>query len=654
MSGFVGRPSSLLTFDNQDTRGAGRRSFFSSRLQSAAVATSSEEVEAEAFFEGELVSFTASSSADSNNNVGIAAIKVKDDDSVLLLEATKVVGAEAGQAVADAAAKAKKSSSGGQGDDLIGQAVKFTFPDGTTKTGMVVAQRHPVAFVMCNFDSMSKEGESAATTIEILKTKTNIQVSKDLIGKVVDCFGNDINAGDDSTTTSPPEDSISSPIFSTIPKVADIALINTPMLTGITAIDALTPIGKGQNMLLIGNDIDAQRSVPMDMLTTQVRKGTKCVYACTSSDEATRSSVLSRLDALGLSDNIVTVRTRSTDSSAAAAAAEAVSVASSACTIAETFARKSGDDTMVVVDVLDYHKDLWDHTTRTLVDIYGTDAVVKADMDGGASSEMRGFYSALIQRAGKFNKENGGGSVTLVLMVSVPKEDVSTGSAVVFAPSDFDLTSEKTKIRIDMLVKKNIPLTADNLKKIQIPPPVSSGVKDKFQLAMQHVDDLISMSDGQVWFTDNNNDGNNDRLMLDVQRSITRVGIGADTQSRADAPALQALTGGIRFELAQAFDAIENTGNDFDRKEIQRKNAWLLAMHQDPGHVRTLSEECVALLAVKLGVLDGISEERTVEKMIRHVWEEAGDEMKIIDDTLDFISSEGRSKLEVAIQSYFQ
>jgi len=613
--------------------------------------------EMQSFFEGEWVSFVTA-----GDGIGLAAVKVKDDDiinsafpysssteapsNVLGIVSKKISSVEA-----------SKKDGIGQGDDLSGRTVIFKSRHGQ-KTGIIVAQRHPVAFVLCNFDSVDEE----TTSISILQSKTKIQVSTNLVGKVINCFGEQLLDQQQYQSKATTDDTCTAKeIFSVIPKLDEISLINSPLLTGITTIDAVTPIGKGQNMLIIGDDKESQRSILIDILSQQVKEQTKCVYACTSSDELIRTSTLSKLKDANLLDKIVTVCTRENIDSTflVPAAAEAVAVAASACSIAETFANESGEDTLVIVDVLDYHKDLWDSTTRTLVDLYGKDSVVKGDMNGSASSEMRAYYSGLVQRSAKFNKGKGGGSITLLLVCSIPTDGDNEDGDAVFTLEDFDSASQKIKERIEKLVQAKIPLTASILRKIQIPVPVATENTNTFRLSMQHIDDLISMSDGQIWLVDSKDD-NSTKLMLDVQRSITRIGIGADTKSRADAPALQALTGGIRFELAQSLDAMRSTDNKADRKSITKRDAWLLAMYQDSGQIRTLSEECVALLAVKLGMLDDIVNNDSksivlvkVQEMLDHVWNKVGDDMKGIDETLDFTSDESKARIEKAIEGYF-
>lgn len=611
------------------------------------------------FFEGKLVSFTSA-----GDGIGLAAVKVKDDviQGILNSSDQELNSEGEGSNIFGSASNAPKGSNNngaGQGDDLYGRTVVCKTTSGEEKTGIVVAQRHPVAFVLCNFDTFDEE----STSISILKSKSQISVSPELIGSTLDCFGNDLSTSETKPNTEA-ENIFSNAIFSPIPKVDEISVINAPLLTGISTIDVLTPIGKGQNMLLIGNDADQRRNIIIDILTKQVKEGTKCIYASTSSANEDKSATLSILKESGLGEKIITICARDhiDATSFSTSAAEAVTVSSSACSIAEVFAREKGEDTLVIIDALDEHKNLWDATTRTLVDLYGVDAVVQGDISGSASSEMRGFYSGLVQRSAKFNNVKGGGSLTLILVCSVLNDDSNEDEdKMEFKSEDFDQTSEKIKERIAKLVQAKIPLTAATLKKIQIPIPISNDNRNSFRLSMQHIDDLISMSDGQIWLTTPDEGSNN--LILDVQRSITRVGIGADTQSRADAPALQALTGGIRFELAQALDTLETTEEQrstADFKSITKRDALLLAMYQEPGHTRSLSEECVALLAVKIGELDNVVNNmsrddavKEVRNMLEFVWKNAGEEMQAVDDTLDFASNDSLPILEKAIKDYF-
>ena len=285
--------------------------------------------------------------------------------------------------------------------------------------------------------------------------------------------------------------------------------------------------------------------------------------------------------------------------------------------------------------------------------------MVQGDREGGASSEMRAFYSSIIQRAGQYKEKKGGGSVTLLLLTPIPK--IQSGDEdTIYTQTDFEGSSDKVKARLQLLVDKKIPLTAATLRKIDIPIP--SATEGQRRLALQHIDDLVSMSDGQIWLDEKLQEAGQSPPM-DPQRSITRVGIGADTQSRADAPAVRKIAEGLRLDLSQAanMEGAENTVAS--QKQVRRTRALLLAMHQEAGKGgRTLSETCTALLAASKGFLDSAIDEgklagtaegrQLIADMLDHVLKVAPDAMATIDQTLD-LPEETKQEILDAVESFF-
>jgi F0F1-type ATP synthase alpha subunit len=396
------------------------------------------------------------------------------------------------------------------------------------------------------------------------------------------------------------------------------------------------------------------RGFAMDFMSTQIRDyGTHVIYAITHDKEAAMAELRSRDNLL---HKVTVVSVRDVEQDPVTRAAEAVAVSATACSIAESLAHDSGQDALVIVDTIDDYKVLWDATTRVLVNVFGVDAVVKEDVNGAASSEMRAYYSALIQRVGQFKTLKGGGSVTLLLLTTIPKEGLE--DLVVFDVGDFDGYGDKIKARLDILLKKNIPLTAVNLRKIDIPIP-SEGHR---RLVLQHVDDLMSMSDGQVWLDDSLAKMGQSPPM-DPKKSLTRVGIGADTASRADAPAIRRMVEGLRLDLVQAASMEGAETTVASAKQIRKRNAWLLAMHQKPGQGgRTLSESCVALLAASIGALNDTIDsgglagtpkgESVMRDLLLHVKTVAPDAVAEIDETQD-IGVDRRKELVKAVESFF-
>jgi F-type H+-transporting ATPase subunit alpha len=528
------------------------------------------------------------------------------------------------------------------GGDLIGKQVLFQ----NGQVGVVVTHRAPIVFVYTDMESFE---DTASGTVKVLDSFASVGVKETI--KSVDCFGRSTKPSEKLG-----EDTAKRAIFSPIPQVKDIALINSPLITGVTMFDALAPIGKGQNMLLIGNDVSDMRGYVCDFLSSQSKK-TRCIYAATSGKE----EVTKLLEDYGVLEDIIVVSEETNkDADEVSQAAEATVVAATACAIAESFALEKGEDTLVIIDNIDQHKKLWDATTRVLVDVFGVDAVVKGDRDGGASSEMRAFFSSLVQRSAQFNRKKGGGSVTLLLLTTIPKI-LGVGKDAEFSPEDFKESPDKVKERLDLLVKRNVPLTASNLRKIQIPvPSASEGLR---RLSLQHVDDLISMSDGQIWLDEELKEGG--RLpAMNFQRSVTRIGIGADTQSRADAAAVRRVVEGLRLDLSQAeyMDGAD-VESKASVKQIQNARAWLLAMHQPPASGgRLLSESCAILLAASKGYLGGSVNdgkvagtkegEKLVNSLIEYIKTNAASAMKEIDSSQDLTSSAG-DDIEDAIKSFF-
>ena len=182
-------------------------------------------------------------------------------------------------------------------------------------------------------------------------------------------------------------------------------------------------------------------------------------------------------------------------------------------------------------------------------------------------------------------------------------------------------------------------------------------------MVLQHIDDLISMSDGQIWL-DERLEAIGQQPPMDPQRSVTRVGIGADTQSRADAPALRSIAEGLRLDLSQAMSLDGAATTTATEKQRRRQNALLLAMHQKAGSGgRRLAESCCALMAAKEGYLDAAMSsgalagteqgEALIQHLLDHVASVSGEAMDEIDATLE-ISAEARVQLKNAIVSFLE
>lgn len=652
---------SLMRVRDASISGSTRLFSYIAPEEAMATGNSAKKIMIEGLFDGEIL----------NNENDLVAIRLNDSN----IQAYSASAAKEEVASAGSASKQKDRKE----DDMTGKTVFFNMNDGMQRKGLIVCQRPPIAFVLVQ-DPIRKDFDpSDVSSISVSDQKMTIKVSDNFKGKVIDCFGNIMQ--DIGKSSSDNDDLVDKQydraIFASIPQVKDIALINKPLLTGISMIDALAPIGLGQNMLIVGQKSTGKRNIALDAIANQVRfgdDGALCIYACTSTDEATRKELLQKIEKAGLSEKIVVVGMREVGDTTKSSnenpdeAAEAVAICGSACALAEAWALNEGKNSFVVIDDLSYHKVLWTHSTQTLVNTWGMDAVVNDDR--GASSEMRAYYSALIQRSAQYNTKNGGGSVTLALINELPGskyEEASTEDSddeIIFDIKDFNDSTPKIKERIEQLIKANISITPAILKKIQIPIPTTrSSEEEKLrQMALIHTDDLISMSDGQIWLSEDKY-MNGQRPALDPQQSITRVGIGADTVSAADAKAIRKLAKGLRFEFNQANSLIGAVHDEATRKQLRRFNAWLLSFHQNSGVIRDLSEECITMCAAGIGALDDLvgdgcvagSEDGVacIENLISSIKASIPEVLAEINTTQD-LTDENERKLYDSISTYFK
>ena len=216
-----------------------------------------------------------------------------------------------------------------------------------------------------NSDSVEPSIEGSVTVLNNL-----LSIDAPSNAKKFDCFGRSTLLDSSEVTKT-----LSQPIFAPIPQVKDIALINKPLVTGVTMFDALAPIGKGQNMLLIGHDIEDMQRYALKIVSIQKSKGIKCVYASTGSEE-NQTRLKGLMESAGLEDDIILVSSEYNNKEnrdEASDAVEGIVTAATACAIGEAYTLEEGMDTLVIVDSIDEHKKLWDITTRSLVDVFGVE-----------------------------------------------------------------------------------------------------------------------------------------------------------------------------------------------------------------------------------------------------------------------------------------
>lgn len=467
---------------------------------------------------------------------------------------------------------------------LQGRRVEF---DDGKGSGIVLWQRIPLIFILR--DDESPDSVSYSTAI-VQPGNATLSVSDGVMGQELDAMGRTIGSTKTSrasSTAAADAGTQERSLFGEATLLADMATISRPMHTGVTSVDALTPIGKGQNMLIVGSEALGRRKLALDAAATQSKEGTKVVYVDTAGD---KDDVRSYLEAANADlSNIAIVRgicsSSNTGGKSSVDPALGVVAAATGATVAEYF-RAKGLDTLLLVDDLDVHKTFWDMTERDIVALYGENFDTPGNL-AAANSEQRAFYSSLFQRVGYLNLKAGGGSLTMLMLVDRPAL-LGSGGNTAYTLEDFkdDVYGGKVRQRIKLMLDRGIAVTDEVCVKLSIPPPGQDASDVKWKL--RHIDELISLSDGQVILSDKlAAQGLNPAV--DSTSSLTRIGIGADNFAVASSPAMRAVAGRLRMELSQAGDIPPDDMTSESVRQRARAKAWKAAMQQSWGHPRTFS-----------------------------------------------------------------
>jgi F-type H+-transporting ATPase subunit alpha len=185
------------------------------------------------------------------------------------------------------------------------------------------------------------EDIEAGQTVRGTGSLLSVPVGHGLIGRVVDPLGRPLDGQGPVATTK------SRPLEMVAPGIADRQPVNEPIQTGIKAVDALTPIGRGQRELIIGDRKTGKTAIAVDTIINQRDSGVLCIYVAIGQKDSTVAGVVETLRRNGAMKHTIVV------SASSAAAAPLQYIAPYAgCTIAEHFMYEHGMATLVIYDDL--------------------------------------------------------------------------------------------------------------------------------------------------------------------------------------------------------------------------------------------------------------------------------------------------------------
>lgn len=279
----------------------------------------------------------------------------------------------------------------------------------TAKEGKVFGvalnlEEDSVGAIILGDDKAIAEGNVVRRSGNVL----SVPVGEELLGRVVNPLGEALDGkGSVSSKTT-------LPVEQDAPGILDRESVNTPLHTGVKAIDGMIPIGRGQRELIIGDRQTGKTSLAIDAIINQKQEGSgrpvRCIYVAIGQKEATVARLVRELEERGALSYTTIV---------AAFASDAASLwylaPYSACSIGEYF-RDKGEDALVIYDDLSKHAWAYRQISLLLKRPPGREAY---------PGDIFYLHSRLLERAAKLSPAKGGGSLTALPIIETQAGDIS-------------------------------------------------------------------------------------------------------------------------------------------------------------------------------------------------------------------------------------
>jgi F-type H+-transporting ATPase subunit alpha len=273
------------------------------------------------------------------------------------------------------------------------------FPHGIYGIALNLEEESVGAVLLGDFTEI-KEGDIVKRTGRII----SVPVGPELVGRVVNSLGQPIDG------KGPIVSKLSMPIERIAPGVVDRSPVKEPMQTGLKAIDAMVPIGRGQRELIIGDRQTGKTAVAVDAIINQKGQDVICIYNAIGQKQSTVAQVVRILEDAGAMEYTIVVSAGASDP------APLLYISPySACTMGEYF-RDKGQHALVIYDDLSKHAQAYREISLLLRRPPGREAY---------PGDVFFLHSRLLERAAKLRKELGGGSLTALPIIETQAGDLS-------------------------------------------------------------------------------------------------------------------------------------------------------------------------------------------------------------------------------------
>ncbi len=463
----------------------------------------------------------------------------------------------------------------GLADAMQGEMIELP---GDTFAMALNLERDSVGAVVLGSYGHLTEGDTAKCTGRILE----VPIGEAMLGRVVDALGLPIDG------KGPIDTKLTAPIEKIAPGVIERKSVDQPVQTGLKAIDAMVPIGRGQRELIIGDRQTGKTAVAIDAIINQANTGVKCIYVAIGQKASTVANIVRKLEEHGAMEHTIVVA-----ASAAESAAMQYIAPYSGCSMGEYF-RDRGQDALIIYD--DLTKQAWAYRQVSLL-------LRRPPGREAYPGDVFYLHSRLLERASRVNTDyvekftNGEVKGQTGSLTALPIIETQDGDVSAFVPTN-----------------------------------------------------VISITDGQIFLeTDLFNSGI--RPAINAGLSVSRVGGAAQTTIIKKLGGGVRLTLAQYRELA-AFAQFASDLDDITRAQLERGQRVTELMKQAQYSPLSVAEMAMSLYAANEGYLDEVDVKKIVDyesAMLADMKSNHADLMDKINETGDFnddIAAEMKSALD--------
>ncbi len=465
----------------------------------------------------------------------------------------------------------------GLADVMYGEMIEFP---GDTYGMALNLERDSVGAVILGSYQHISEGDSVKCTGRILE----VPVGEALLGRVVDALGVPIDGKGPINTTK------TSPVEKIAPGVIQRKSVSQPVQTGLKAIDAMVPIGRGQRELIIGDRQTGKTAVAIDAIINQKGSGIKCIYVAIGQKASSVANVVRKLEEHGAMAHTIIVAATASDSAAMQFLAPY-----SGCSMGEYF-RDRGEDALIIYD--DLTKQAWAYRQISLL-------LRRPPGREAYPGDVFYLHSRLLERAARVNAEyvekvtNGEIKGKTGSLTALPIIETQAGDVSAFVPTN-----------------------------------------------------VISITDGQIYLeTDLFNSGI--RPAINAGLSVSRVGGAAQTKIIKKLGGSIRLDLAQYRELA-AFSQFASDLDETTRKQLERGQRVTELMKQKQYSPLSVAEQAMSLFAANQGFLDDVDRKKVVDfeaAMLSFMRSKYAELLAKINNTGDF-SDDIANSMRAALQEF--